>query len=238
MKIPSIGGLLYHFRDLLDFKNPDHFLWQARGVIHVGANAGFEREDYHRKMLDVVWIEPIPSVFENLCANIHKYPRQKALQALITNCEGKKYDFNISCGSAVSSSILDLSEHRILWPDVDYIDSMEIVGTTLPHLVADYKLDLAKYDALVLDTQGSELLVLQGARDILNLFKYIKTEAADFESYKGCCKVDELGAFLREVGFEEISRNCFQSHQGHLNYFDLVYKRKDFHPLLPFRFPM
>jgi hypothetical protein len=89
MKIPSIGGLLYHFRDLLDFKNPDHFLWQARGVIHVGANAGFEREDYHRKMLDVVWIEPIPSVFENLCANIRKYPRQKALQALITNCEGK-----------------------------------------------------------------------------------------------------------------------------------------------------
>ena len=41
------------------------------------------------------------------------------------------------------------------------------------------------WDALVMDTQEPELLILKGAEPMLSQFKYIKTEAADFESYVG-----------------------------------------------------
>lgn len=235
MKIPTVKGFLYHARDFLDFKNPDHFLWEARGVIHVGANAGFEREDYHRKMLDVIWVEPIPSVYESLAANLTNYPRQRALNALVTDKNGEKYEFFISSGTGVSSSILELADHKTLWPEVEYVNKMEMTGITLPNLLEKNCINLSKYDALVLDTQGSELLVLQGSHNLLKNFKYIKTEAADFEAYKGCCHVDELTSFLAGKGFSEVSRNCFKSHKGKMNYYDLVFKRRDYRPMLPIR---
>jgi hypothetical protein len=37
-------------------------------------------------------------------------------------------------------------------------------------------------DAIILDTQGSELLILKGAQATLRQASYVKVEAADFES--------------------------------------------------------
>lgn len=36
------------------------------GVVHVGANLGQERELYEHYGLNVLWVEPIPEVFEQL----------------------------------------------------------------------------------------------------------------------------------------------------------------------------
>ena len=44
-----------------------------------------------------------------------------------------------------------------------------------------------KYDALVLDTQVLELLVLEGGK-LLSYLKYIKTEVADFDAYQNGCQ--------------------------------------------------
>ena len=38
-------------------------------------------------------------------------------------------------------------------------------------------------------------------KDYLSNFKYIKTEVADFESYKGCAKFSELNSFMLKNGF-------------------------------------
>jgi len=40
-------------------KNPNVFLRNAKGVIHIGANDGEEKELYATYNLDVIWIEPI-----------------------------------------------------------------------------------------------------------------------------------------------------------------------------------
>ena len=47
-----------------------------KGIIHVGANVGQEADEYQPR--DVVWIEPIPSVFLKLQGNILKYKNQIA----------------------------------------------------------------------------------------------------------------------------------------------------------------
>ena len=51
-----------------------NFLSQVSGVIHIGANTGQERHAYAAH--DVIWIEPIPDVFDKLLENIQDFPKQ------------------------------------------------------------------------------------------------------------------------------------------------------------------
>jgi FkbM family methyltransferase len=204
---------------------PDPFLRAARGVIHVGANIGQERGVYDRYGLDVLWIEPIPEVFAELSANIARYPRQRALQCLVTDRDDAEYEFNVANNHGESSSILPLKQHRDVWPSVDYARTITLRSTTLASLLARERIDPSRYDVLVMDTQGSELLVLRGAEALLTQFKFIKTEAPDFEAYAGCALVGDIAAFLAARGFVEQSRHCFAEREGGGRYYDVVYGR-------------
>src|SRR5262249_12258358 len=68
-------------------------------------------------------------------------------------------------------------------------------------------IDLGQYDAMVLDTQGSELLILQSAATILGGFNFMQVEAANFEPYRGCATVDEVNTFLRSHGFRLLHKD-------------------------------
>ena len=203
--------------------DPNRFLRSARGVVHVGANIGQERELYRRRGLDVLWIEPIPDVFATLVENIAGMPRQRALESLVTDRDDVPYEFHVANNGGESSSILDLKEHRDVWPTVHFTKTVTLKSTTLATLLARERIDVARYDALVMDTQGSELLVLRGAEPVLGQFKYIKTEVPDFEAYAGCAQLEEINRFLLERGYVELSRNCFASRRGGGNYYDVVY---------------
>src|SRR5262245_57815470 len=98
-------------RRLLMHDDPNYFLKKCRGVIHVGANHGAECHVYGRNGLKVVWIEPIPDVFQLLVENIRDFPDQMAINALITNEDGALCTLHISNNSGESSSILDLHLH-------------------------------------------------------------------------------------------------------------------------------
>jgi FkbM family methyltransferase len=204
---------------------PDRFLRRVSGVIHVGANSGQERKRYHRKGLDVVWIEPIPEVFKRLEANILPFSRQKAVQALVTDRDDQTLEFHISNNDGASSSILPLKDHRDLWPEVVYTQSIKMQTTTLPTLLHKENIDSSKYQALVMDTQGSELHVLRGAESMLANFEYIKTEVADFESYEGCCQLSDLNDFMSQNGIKEFSKDVFAMGNHGEKYYDVIYRR-------------
>jgi len=216
--------LLRRLRRLLT-PNPDRFLRSARGVVHVGANVGQERELYRRHDLDVLWIEPIPDVFAALAKNIAGMPRQLALRALVTDRDDAEYEFHIANNGGESSSILDLKEHRDIWPTVGFTQTIKLKSNTLATLVEREQIDLSRYDALVMDTQGSELLVLRGAEPLLERFRFVKTEVPDFEAYAGCAKLDEIERFLTGHGFAEIARNWFASRPGGGRYYDVIYAK-------------
>jgi len=207
--------------------NRDRFLRQVSGVVHVGANLGQEAALYDAFGLWVVWIEPIPHIFKRLTANIAPYPRQLAIEALVTDVADKTYTFNVANNDGQSSSILDLGLHTDIWPTVRYEQSLQLRSTTLPNLLASHHVELGRDSALVMDTQGSELLVLRGTESILRQFKFVKTEVADFESYTGCCQLADLNAFLASHGFAEYSRRAFATHPQGGRYYDIVYRRQD-----------
>ena len=217
---------------ILDFPNrlrrllypDDWFLKEVAGVIHVGANKGQEREHYASLGLNVVWVEPIPTIFEVLQSNIAVFPKQRAYCRLLADQHGTDYDFHVANNEGASSSILAFAKHFDIWPDVNYTHDIRITATTLSHLVDVEQIDLSKYGALVLDTQGSELLVLKGAVPILDRFRFIKSEVADFESYVGCCQIAELTGFLSRYGFKISHKIPFARRSGGGTYYDALYR--------------
>jgi FkbM family methyltransferase len=94
--------------------NLDSFLDQVRGVIHIGANTGQESNFYASKGLKVLWIEPIPSVFQRLASNINGINGQSAVCELLSDRDGELVRFNIASNDGASSSIMKLKEHKLL----------------------------------------------------------------------------------------------------------------------------
>jgi FkbM family methyltransferase len=209
---------------------PNDFLKNSRGLIHVGANDGAERHLYAEHRLKVIWIEPIPDVFHRLVENIRDFPDQRAINALITNEDGALCTLHISNNSGQSSSILDLHLHKDIWPEVSFTHDITLRSSRLPTALAD--VDLAQYDAMVLDTQGSELLILQSAETILGGFNFIQVEAANFEAYRNCATVDTINSFLRGYGFRLLEKRLQARRKAGGEYFELLFVIPHWHRLL------
>lgn len=201
----------------------DCFLNDISGVIHVGANIGQESTLYDNLGLDVIWFEPIPDIYEQLKSNIQKYKNQIAYNFLLTDLDDKEYDFKVSNNAGESSSILDMGLHKKIWPSIGFSGSIKIKSKKLSSFIKTNNVNLECYQALILDTQGSELLVLRGCSDYLNNFKYIKVEVADFESYIGCPRPEEVESYLIQFGFKEIRRDIIHQKAGLGIYFNILY---------------
>jgi hypothetical protein len=93
-------------------------------------------------------------------------------------------------------------------------------------LLTRERIEASDYDALVMDTLGSELLALKGAAPILHTFNFIKTEVTDFESYAGSCQLRDIDLFVKEHGFHEISRHRLESRAKGGSCYDIAYERK------------
>jgi 2-O-methyltransferase len=208
------------------YQAENSYLRKSRGLVHIGANEGQERDLYATFGLEIVWIEPIPDVFSALKRNISKFPKQRALNYLVASEDGKEYKLNIADNyGAASSSILDLAKHTVMYPEIAYTGAITLRGTTLSSILNAEQIDIRRFDAMVLDTQGSELRILQGAASILSGFRFIKVEVPDFEAYTGCCQIDELSAFMSLHGFRERNRLLIRHTPGVGTYLDIVYER-------------
>jgi FkbM family methyltransferase len=225
-KRATLGKALKRRLAFLFKKNPDKLLKNVVGVIHVGANTGQEIKLYAQYGLSVVWIEPIPDVFEKLQSNLTGVPGQIALKGLVTDLDDVEYHFHLANNNGASSSILELDLHQDIWPDVAFEKTIKLYSKTLTTLLKAHNINVSEYDMLVIDTQGSELLVLKGAEAILHNFTYIQTEVPDFEAYKGCCQLKDLQLFLGKHGYREINRNKFATHPEGGNYYDITYKKQ------------
>ena len=192
----------------------------------MGANTGQEGELYQSFGLDVVWIEPIPEIFGKLQRHVSQFRAQAAFCYLVTDEDYSDCTLHVANNEGASSSILDFRAHSEMWPDVRYTHSVSVKSITLGTLISRESIDLGRFDALILDTQGSELRILRGAADLLTNFRFIKAEVPDFESYGGCCQISELSAFMLSKNFREYSRIPFMHSSGVGTYFDVIYKRQ------------
>lgn len=93
-------------------------------------------------------------------------------------------------------------------------------------LINNFKSKNYKKSLLKIDTQGSELSVLMGAKNILKShIKYVYIEVSDLEHYKNQNKSKDIIAFLGKLGFINIFKLNISYNNKNLCYADYLFEK-------------
>lgn len=194
---------------------------QVRGVVHVGAHEGQEIGIYDKMGADcVVFIEANPHVHERLAEAMKNRPDVLTVQRAISDRPGKVTLHVASFDQ--SSSLLPMAKHREVYPKIVESEHIEVDATPLDTLLAELDLDPALFNFLTVDVQGAELLVLNGAKELLRHIHAIDIEVNFTEMYAGCAQIEDIDDFLGAAGFH---RAAMTSH-FHLSWGDAFYVRE------------
>ena len=172
--------------------------YSKSGIIHVGANAGQEREAYSELDKEVLWIEPDPHTYDRLKNNIKHFPKQKAICALILDKQ-KDVKFKVDSSSA-RSSVYDFTDHHFSDPNFKHTKTI-----ILPSIRLD-SINLDNYDTLTTDTQGADLNVIKSLGDEIINFNLIICEVFFKECYKNISLAPEYDKYLCAEGFKRINQ--------------------------------
>jgi FkbM family methyltransferase len=174
-----------------------------KGVLHLGASTGQERDAYDTYCKGkVMWVEAIPRVYLDLQQNIKPYPQQTAYNACLSNVDGDEVVFNVSNNESQSSSILELGVHALIHPEVHYIEQIAMKTQRVDTLLKD--VDVSGINFLNVDLQGAEHLAIEGMGDLIKNIDYALLEVNMKETYKGCMLIEELDYFMLQRGFERV----------------------------------
>lgn len=203
----------FYFSDLLGH------LDNSRKILHIGSHMCEERDDYARYGFQddkVVWVEANPKVASKA---MQKYPNATIYNFAASDKDGEEIQIKIT-NNSVSSSILDLHDHKRVHPNIVEIESIPVKTAQMDTLLES---DAHNFDLVVLDIQGAELMALKGMVKILSHTRFICTEINLTEVYKGCALLPELDEFLSLHGFNRVDTKIWN--EG--IYGDAVYSRKD-----------
>jgi FkbM family methyltransferase len=195
----------------------DRHQLKIRGIVHVGAHWGQELDDYVANGInDIVFIEPCAAAFKILKARIGVDDRILLFQCACGQEDGPGEIFVETANQGQSNSMLKPKKHLTLYPHIQFPDTEQITVRRLDNL----PFHRSRYNLLMMDTQGAELLVLKGAATTLDTIDYIYTEVNSQEIYEGNALADELGAFLTD--FQLVESHWVSNH----GWGDAIYVRK------------
>ncbi len=175
-----------------------------KGIIHVGAYEGKDIKLYHALGISkIIFIEANPTVFERLKANIEMSADIQVVNCAISNQNGEVKLYVNSMGQ--SSSILPLKHYRDIYPNTKETHQLTVQSKTLDTLLQELALSPADFNILNLDIQGTELLALQGATNLLKYIDAIYTKVNYEELYEGCALAEKIDEFLAQTGFGRVA---------------------------------
>jgi FkbM family methyltransferase len=195
-------------------------------VLDVGANTGqygraLRANGYQGRIISY---EPHRETFQELKDRTAKDHLWEVRNFALGN-ENRLQNLNVT-ESTVSSSLLTISaelEAEAPRTRIQSIDTVEVVRLDGQ--------DLGRYkNAFVkIDTQGSELAVLQGGSSVISTFEFVETELSTTRLYTGQALHFEVIEMLHELGF------CFSSYergmvdaQSRVLQYDALFRRIDF----------
>jgi len=183
----TLGRRLGHFR-----------AWGIDLVVDVGANVG-QYGVAIRSMGyggPIASIEPLPEAWDVLARRTAKDPGWRAMQLALGSSERQAPLF-IAENSYSSSLFPSTIEHERAAPDAHSVRQIEVDVRRLD-AIADNLIGSAERPLLKLDTQGSELDILEGAGAALDRFAAAHVELSIVPMYAGgplmADVVDWLGA--------------------------------------------
>lgn len=188
---------------------------EPTGVLHVGASTGQEAESYMMYGVQkMIFIEAIPSVYEDLLKNISRFPLAIAINACIGEIDGEWRQFHVSSNGGESSSLLEFDLHAKMHPDVKFLYDIDVETTRLDTLVRDHNINLVEYDFLNIDLQGAELMALRSMAELLWQVKYVYIEVNTDYLYKNCPLIGDIDAHLQKFNFTRVDLKMTGAHWG------------------------
>ena len=204
------------------FNNFEKYFKEKKGVFHIGANDGMERDWYKlHEFPRVLWFEPNRSIFERLCINLLEYPNNTAY-CLGVHDTLKTATLHIASNKGLSSSILEFGTHKRYRPDIKFIRHEVINLVRMDDFIRDNNLNMDDFNFLNIDVQGVELNVIKSFGDLIAKFAYIYTEINEEELYKEGCLVREIDKYLGLYGFKRA-----MTHMTPYKWGDALYVKKD-----------
>lgn len=172
---------------------------KVTGLIHAGAHKGEEAPVYSALGFGAVtWIEAIPKLAKELEAVIQ--PPSKVINATLWSSPGKKMTFKVT-NSSGSSSLFELKNHKIEYPQIHVKEVIDVKTQTLDQL----NVSGPEKNMIVLDLQGAEYEALVGAKQTLSGIDYVITEVNRRELYEGIKLVTDLDGLLKTDEFIRVA---------------------------------
>ncbi|MBW9204504.1 FkbM family methyltransferase [Mumia sp. zg.B17] len=183
-----------------------------RGLIHVGANSGQEYPEYQARTTGpLLYVEAIPALAERVRQRLDPHRPHVIRQALLSDTTGDAVTFHVSSNGGASSSMFEAGRHATEYPSVTFEEKVELVTERLDDIVSE-RPEAADYNVILLDVQGAEFKVLQGAPDLLTQVDAVLAEVAPEPLYEGGCTFLEVTNLLAEAGL--VFRDAVMTSKG------------------------
>ena len=184
----------------MDFKNLllKYNKTKRDGIIHIGAHLG-EEIDFYKELgfTKILLFEPQHKPFEKIPSSKGVYKVNAAVGSV-----NKKVKMYVA-QNGESSSILKPQHHLIAHPDVLFLDEQEEVDlVTLDDWFANNTMNLSADDFsyLVMDAQGYEGKIVEGAKEILKRMEVVYSEVSVNNLYEENTLMDYLDSQLKIFG--------------------------------------
>ena len=194
--------------------------WNVRptGVLHVGAHLAEEDSDYEQhNWRPVTWVEAQPSLVCELISSLD-LKHNRVIQAAVWDENEVKLKLHVASNS-MSSSLLELGSHADSYPEIKYVDEIEVSTKRLDAIIEPSTMP----NFVNLDIQGTELQAIKSLGPLIQKVNYIFVEVNRREVYQNCTHVRELDLYLEKNEFRRVTTRWFLQ-QG---WGDALYIRKD-----------
>lgn len=166
------------------------------GVVHVGAHRCEEFSLYERLGVKrVIWFEADPSLYNDIKEKYKDKTNNLFFNYAVSNENGEK-EFNIANNDGASSSLLEFKRHSYYYKDIKYVKKITVPTITLDHFFETNNIDMKEFNYLYIDTQGTEYIILEGSKKLLENISYVYLELNFEEMYSDCKLFNEIDAFL------------------------------------------
>lgn len=174
-------------------------------VLHVGAHAAEELEDYLALgwgKESTVWVEALPEQVRVVGEKILPFEHHRVVQAVAWDKTGDDITFSVS-SNIQSSSALAFADHLEVHPEITVVRKVHLTTTALSDLDI---WSTGRDTFLNLDIQGAELFALRGMEGHLDECVAIYCEVNLRELYLDVPLLNELDEFLTIKGFTRVDQ--------------------------------
>lgn len=187
------------------YKSVNGYLPPNPVILEAGAHMGYDTLGLSRIYPSAIIhaFEPIPELFTDLHSKVKGRKNVRTYNiALGERCA--LVDMFVSSGaSTASSSILEPTRHKEIFPEVLFNKIVQVPMKSID--VWANEQDVKSIDLMWLDMQGYEVNTIKGAASLIENVSVIYTELCKDELYRGLKIEDEYISFLKGMEFDLLS---------------------------------